>query len=98
MTEQAQMFILTQSFIHKYTHSIDCFPSFSTSGIEPDLAVADSAPRPNSMDDVALTQALDLLARQPFPEGGGEGGQAEGGGRGGGTGVFMSLFSHSRRK
>ena len=62
MTKQAQMFILTQSFKHKNSQSIYYFPSFSTSGLEPDLAVADSAPRPNSMDDVALTQALDLLA------------------------------------
>ena len=60
--------------------------------------MADSAPRPNSMDDLALTQALDLLVRQPFPEGGGEGGQAGGGGKGGETGVFLSFLDHSKRK
>ncbi|GAB5033698.1 peptidase s41 [Nannochloropsis oceanica] len=67
-------------------------------GLEPDLAVADSTPRPNSMDDSALTQALDLLAKQPFPERGGGRGQGEGGGKIVHADVFLSFLSHSNRK
>lgn len=69
-----------------------CLLFIPATGLEPDLPVADSTPRPNTLDDRALTKAMDLLMQQPFPSGRGKREGDTGGerGRGGGTRNFLS--------
>lgn len=57
----------------------------------PNKKVADPAPRPNSMDDMAVGKALELLVQSPFPPSSPYPASSPGGGGGGSTSL-LSLF------